>query len=85
MVTRVFGRQRETVTGGWIKLHNEKLHGKYLILSTSRMMNWGGRGRRDVDYAWWGWEMGTELIPKTKEIMPLQRKDICARIILNWT
>jgi hypothetical protein len=50
-MTRVFGRQRERVTGGWIKLHNEKIQGRYLAVSTSRMMNEGGRCGRDVDYA----------------------------------
>jgi hypothetical protein len=39
MVTGISGRKKETVIGGWIKLHNEKLHGIYLSLSTFRVMN----------------------------------------------
>jgi hypothetical protein len=50
-VTGIFGHKREAVTGGRIKLHKEKLHAMCLALSTSRMMNEGGRGGRDVDYA----------------------------------
>jgi hypothetical protein len=29
VLRRIFGPKREEVTGGWIKLHNEELHGLY--------------------------------------------------------
>jgi hypothetical protein len=29
MVLRIFGLKRDEVTGGWGKLHNEKLHNLY--------------------------------------------------------
>jgi hypothetical protein len=38
VLSRIFGPKRDEVTGGWRKLHNEKLHGLYS--SPSR----GGRG-----------------------------------------
>jgi hypothetical protein len=30
VLRRIFGPKRDTVTGGWRKLHNEKLHNLYL-------------------------------------------------------
>jgi hypothetical protein len=34
----IFGPRRDEVTGGWGKLHNEKLHNLYSSPSTIRMM-----------------------------------------------
>jgi hypothetical protein len=38
VLTRVFGPKRDEVTGGWRKLHNEKLHDMYSWSSINRMM-----------------------------------------------
>jgi hypothetical protein len=36
---RIFGPQRDVVTGGWIKLHKEKLHDIYSPPSIIRIIN----------------------------------------------
>jgi hypothetical protein len=38
VLRRIFGTKRDGVTGGWRKLHNEKLHNLYSSLSIIRMI-----------------------------------------------
>jgi hypothetical protein len=47
MLMKIFGQKREEVTGGWRKLHNEKLHNVYsspsvIRMIKSRRMRWAG-------------------------------------------
>jgi hypothetical protein len=51
VLRRIFGPERDGVTGRWTKLHNEELHNLYslpsIIRSTkSRRMRWAGRVAR---------------------------------------
>jgi hypothetical protein len=44
---RIFGLKRDEVTGGWRKLHNEKLHNLYsspniISIIKSMRMSWAG-------------------------------------------
>jgi hypothetical protein len=48
---RIFGPERDEVTGGWRKLHNEELHGLYSSPSITRVikarkMRWAGHVAR---------------------------------------
>jgi hypothetical protein len=48
---RIFGPKRDEVTGGWRKLHNEKLHDLYssqsiIRMIKSRRMRWAGNVAR---------------------------------------
>jgi hypothetical protein len=51
VLRRIFGPQRDDVTGEWRKLHNEELHNLYSSSSDfirkikSRRMRWAGHGR----------------------------------------
>jgi hypothetical protein len=38
VLRRIFGLNRDKVTGGWRKLHNEELHNFYFSPSITRMM-----------------------------------------------
>jgi hypothetical protein len=38
VLRRIFGPRREEMTGGWRKLHNEKLHDLYSSPSIIRMI-----------------------------------------------
>jgi hypothetical protein len=38
VLRRIFGPKRDEVTGGWRKLHNEKLHGLYSSPSIIRVI-----------------------------------------------
>jgi hypothetical protein len=45
LLRRIFGPKRDEMTGGWRKLHNEKLHNLYsspskIRIFMSRMMRW---------------------------------------------
>jgi hypothetical protein len=47
VLRRIFGPQRDGVTGGWRKLHNEELHNLYsspskIRIIKSRRMRWAG-------------------------------------------
>jgi hypothetical protein len=47
VLRRIFGPKRDEVTGGWIKLHNEELHGLHsspsiVRVSKARRMRWAG-------------------------------------------
>jgi hypothetical protein len=63
VLRRMFEPKRDEVTGGWRKLHNEKLHNLYsspsiIRMIKSRRMRWAGnvtRMRRGmhIEY-WWG-------------------------------
>jgi hypothetical protein len=51
VLRRIFGPKRDEVTGGWIKLHNEELHGLYSSPSIvrvikARRMRWAGHVAR---------------------------------------
>jgi hypothetical protein len=51
VLRRIFGRKRDEVTGGWRKLHNEKLHNLYaspsiIRMIKSRRMRWAGHVAR---------------------------------------
>jgi hypothetical protein len=38
MLRRIFGTERDEVTGGWRKLHNEELHNLYSAPNIIRMI-----------------------------------------------
>jgi hypothetical protein len=47
MLRRIFGPERDEVSGGWRKLHNEELHGLYcssgvVRVIKARRMRWAG-------------------------------------------
>jgi hypothetical protein len=51
MLRRIFGPKRDEVTGGWRKLHNEKLHKLYpspsiIRMNKSRRASWTGHVAR---------------------------------------
>jgi hypothetical protein len=64
VLRRIFGPQRDEVTGEWIKLHNEELNDLYsscniVQVIKSRKMRWAGHvvriGRREACIGfWWG-------------------------------
>jgi hypothetical protein len=62
VLRRIFGPKRDEITGGWGKLHNEKLHDLYPSVSVirtikSRRMRWAGHvkriGRRGMHMECW--------------------------------
>jgi hypothetical protein len=51
VLRRIFGPKRDEVTGGWRKLHNEKLHDLYsspsiVKVNKARRMRWAGHVAR---------------------------------------
>jgi hypothetical protein len=65
----IFGPKMDEVTGGWIKLHNEELHGLYSSPSIvrvikARRMRWAGHvarmGGGEGCIQHFGWEAGRE-------------------------
>jgi hypothetical protein len=40
VLKRIFGPERDEVTGGWSKLHNEELHNLYSSPSIIRIIKW---------------------------------------------
>jgi hypothetical protein len=48
VLRRIFGRKKDEVTGGWMKLHNEELRGLYSspsiirIIMSRKMRRWAG-------------------------------------------
>jgi hypothetical protein len=46
VLRRIFGPERDEVTGGWKKLHNEELHNMYsstsIFMTKPRRMIWAG-------------------------------------------
>jgi hypothetical protein len=51
VLRRIFGPERDEVTGGWRKLHNEELHNLYtspsiIRMIKSRRMKWAGHVAR---------------------------------------
>jgi hypothetical protein len=47
VLRRIFGPERDEVTGGWRKVHNEELHNLYsppniIRMGKSRRMRWAG-------------------------------------------
>jgi hypothetical protein len=68
VLRRIFGPKGDEVTGGWRKLHNEKLHNLYsspgiIRMINSRRMRWAGHvarmGRRGMHIGYW-WESQKE-------------------------
>jgi hypothetical protein len=64
VLRRIFGPDRDEVTGGWIKLHNEELGNLYsssdiIRMIKSRRMRWAGHiarmGTREMHVGFW-WE-----------------------------
>jgi hypothetical protein len=54
VLRRIFGPEKDEVTGGWRKLHNEELHNLYsspkiVRMITSRTMRWEGHVARMVE------------------------------------
>jgi hypothetical protein len=47
---RIFGPKRGEVTGGWRKLHNEKLHNLYSSPSTIRMIKSRMESQKERDH-----------------------------------
>jgi hypothetical protein len=51
VLRRIFGSERDEVTGGWRKLHNEELHNLYsspsiIRMTKSRRIRWAGHVAR---------------------------------------
>jgi hypothetical protein len=63
VLRRIFGSDRDELTGEWRKLHNEELNDLYcspniVRMIKSRRMRWAGHTagmgeRRDVYRVWW--------------------------------
>jgi hypothetical protein len=62
VLRRIIGQERDEVTGGWRKLHNEELHNLYsspsiIRMIKSRMMRLTGHvarmGRRGMHIGYW--------------------------------
>jgi hypothetical protein len=68
VLRRIFGPKRDEVTGGWRKVHNEKLHNlcpspSIIRIIKSRRMKWAGHvarmARRGMHIGYW-WESQKE-------------------------
>jgi hypothetical protein len=64
VLRRTFGPQRDEVTEGWRKLHNEELHNLYsspniIRMIKSRRIRWAGHVARMGDIGYW-WEIQKE-------------------------
>jgi hypothetical protein len=74
MFRRIFGLNRDEVSGGWRKLHNEELHNLYSSPSIIRMMK-----SRSIRWAWHTEHMAEEsisyriLMVKPEENRPLRK------------
>jgi hypothetical protein len=75
VLRRIFGPERDEVTGGWRKLHNEKLHDLYsspsiMRIMKSRRMTLAGHvarmGEKRNTYVVGGKARGKEATRKTK-------------------
>jgi hypothetical protein len=62
VLRRIFGQKRDEVTGGWRKLHNEKLHNLFswpsiIRMITSRRIRWARHvariARREMHVGYW--------------------------------
>jgi hypothetical protein len=75
VLRRIFGPNRDEVTGGWRKLHNEELRNLYsspsiIRIIKSRRMRWAGHlvrmGRRETRRGCWWKARGKEAARKVK-------------------
>jgi hypothetical protein len=77
---RIFGPNRDEVTGGWRKLHNEELHNLYsspsiIRMIKSRRMRWAEHvARMHIGY-WW---------ESQKERDHWEDQDVGGWTILKW-
>jgi hypothetical protein len=74
VLTRIFGPNRDGVTGGWIKLHNEELRDLYsspsiIRIIKSRRMRWAGHVERMGEK----WNVYRLLAGTTEGKRPLRR------------
>jgi hypothetical protein len=58
---RIFGTEKDEVTGGWRQLHDEELHNFYplpnnIMIIRSRRMRWAGHVARMEDMRNFGWK-----------------------------
>jgi len=85
VLRRVFGPERDEVTGEWRKLHNEKLNNLYFLPNIVRVIKL--RRMRWVEHVV---HMGESrdvyraLVGKPEEKRPLGRPSIYERITLRW-
>jgi hypothetical protein len=85
VLKRIFGRERDEVTGGWRKLHNEELYSLYsspsiIRMSRSRRLRWAGsvaRMRRRGMHIGYSWE-------SQKVRYHWEDQDVGGRTILKW-
>jgi hypothetical protein len=59
VLRRIFGKKRDEVTGGWIKLHNEELRDLYSSPSIIRMIK--SRGMRLTGHVTRMWRRGVHV------------------------
>jgi hypothetical protein len=79
---RVFGPNREEVTGGWRKLHNEELHNLYSSLSIIRMTK---EDEMDRACSTNGEKRNAyRILLRKPEETTRKTQDVCGWIILKW-
>jgi hypothetical protein len=81
VLTRIFSPERDEVTGGWRKLHNDELHNLYYSTNRVRMI-------KSMKMRWKGHLAIMEkkciqnFLEKTEKKTPLEDLDIGGMIIL---
>jgi hypothetical protein len=84
VLRRIFGPERDEVTGGWRKLHNEELHSLYCSPSIVRVMK-----ARRMRWAWHVARMGEVrvayniLVGRPEGRRPLGRPNVDGRTVLR--
>jgi hypothetical protein len=86
VLRRIFGSERDDVTGEWRKLHNEELKDLYSLpnlvrVIKSRRMRWPGHVARMVE----GRGVYRVLVGNLRERDRWGDRDVDGRIILGWT
>jgi hypothetical protein len=85
VLRRIFGLNRDEVTGGLGKLHNEELHNLYSFASIIRKIK-----SRSIRWEWHTEPMVEEIISytilmvKPEEMRPLRRPRLGGRTIIKW-